>query len=399
MTVRRIRDDRGELSILGAILSLLAGAAIAGGTIYATKSDSNAVANGPRVYIRVDTATAIRTNDDRPQFQIKYYAAVEPDNSGPAPWTGESRVSCFAIERDGRKRAFIGETSIFVFPSQNRAATMTIVAPQTDSDASGAFAVACEMTREGRSFRSGLVDVTVPESKSSGGGSQIGGGAFNVEPYLGSFRVTFTRTEGIDLNNCKPESQGRNIEVSKNSTGIVVKLLSAATGGAVTGFDAAVSPTGQFSGELYFNAADNASKGLVTARFEERAGKRWLSGKFVRDDHHCTFTFEGLKEELTNTGTVTVTLQDIPGVDGCKPVVSPSHAMAGNVTFKVVNTTSGFAQMFVYDDQNNYVTNNEKDVPSKGGSVTFQATIRAGKYSIACDGPGSDDKSVPFTLD
>ena len=394
MRLPRIHHDRGEIGIVAAILSLLAGAAIAATTIYATRPAGNA----PGVYIRVDTATAIRTDDDRPLFRIGYYVAVEPDRSGPAPWTAESKVACFAIEQAGRKRVFIAETSIFVFPGGNRAGTLTIVAPPSASDAGGAFAVTCELTREGRFFRSGLVDVTVPESKSSGGGTRGGGGGFDVGPYLGNFRVTFTRTEGIDLNNCTPASQGRNIEVSKNSTGIVVRLLSAATGGTVTGFDAEVGPTGQFSGELYFDAADNASKGLVTARFEERAGKRWVSGTFVRDDHHCTFTFEGPKEELADTGTVTVALQDIPGVDGCEPVVSPARAKAGVVTFKVVNATSGFAQMFVYDDHNNYVTNNDKDVPPKGGSVTFQATIRAGTYSITCDGPGAEDKSAPFTV-
>ena len=84
---------------------------------------------------------------------------------------------------------------------------------------------------------------------------------------------------------------------------------------------------------------------------------------------------------LQDAGVFAISLEDIPGVDGCTAVLAADKVKAGKVTFSVTNNTLGFAQIFVYDAEHNLVGNNSGTF-LKGGKVTFTSQLVTGQHDV-----------------
>jgi hypothetical protein len=281
--IRRDGTDRGEIGLIGAFIALMIGAGLAGLEIAAGSPGKSAP---PDVFVRINHASAVRTSSDGIQVEINYTAGVGPDPSGPAPWTTESKIYCIAAGGNGSGQWSSRDISTFIIPGTSRDGATTITfdyaAPSLTT-----VVVSCDVGREGKYFHSGAVDVAVPPSTLSGGGSSgTPSAGFDVGQYVGTYQVTFTTIVGIVLN-CGPAVGNAVMDVSAvGGTRIKIDLATAALGGVSTSFETDLAPTAQFSGEL-------SSLGFLTGKFEDRSGRMWVTAKAVSPDGHCTWSVEG----------------------------------------------------------------------------------------------------------
>jgi hypothetical protein len=388
----RPRADRGVIGLIPAIIAVLVGAAAAAVTIVAVSANKSNTKD-PDVYLGINDVNATRDAHGRPHVHIKYRVAVSGER--PAFFTPEARVECYVLEAGQRGRAFIGETSIFVAESRSRDGALTITPAESDSDIQGPVRVRCDVSRSGRTYFAKTVTVDVP-------GPNDGSAKDVADPtqYAGVYQVTFKRVSGIPLN-CDPPTRKRTFTVKALSS----STFSLELGGpgsesiGISSFDATLTKTAQFSGQVYLNPTDGDWKGLLTGTFSKSGATATVRGRFDRDDGHCAFEFEGSTSASSSAGGVAISLEEIPGVDGCTAELSTTHIKAGPVTFTVTNNTFGFAQIFVYDAEHNLAANNKKDIPARGGTGTMSATLVTGTYDVACDGPGAEDKTVQLVVD
>jgi hypothetical protein len=272
---------------------------------------------------------------------------------------------------------------------------LTITPAEADSDVEGAVRVRCEVSRAGRGYFARTVTVNI-QGSTDGSTGQV------ADPtlYEGVYQVTFTLVSGIALN-CDPAKRKRTFTVKALSSS-TFSLELGGPGSEVIGisrFDATLTKTAQFSGPVYLNPTDGDSKGLLTGTFSKSGDVSMVRGKFAKDDGHCVFDFDGSSSASSGAGGVAISLDDIEGVDGCAPTLRTTHVAAGPIKFTVTNNTLGFAQVFVYDAEHNLAAYNKKDIPARGGRGTMSATLVAGTYDVACDGPGADDKTVQLVVE
>ena len=216
----------------------------------------------------------------------------------------------------------------------------------------------------------------------------------------GVYQVTMTLTQGID-SNCEATVRHRKFTVKALSPSTISLEISGLGTDVIgiTSFDTALTKTAQFSGQVFLIPGDAVWNGLLTGAFSKTGDVTSVEGKYVRGDGQCDYDFVGKIVKSADAGVIAISLEDIDGVDGCQPVLSTSQAKAGHVTFKATNNTTGFAQVFVFDAEHNFVAQNKKDIPKRGGSVKFTADLVAGTYDVMCDGPGSEDKTIQLQVE
>lgn len=388
MQLRRVvwaERDRGEITLIGSIIAVLVGAALAGGTIYvATREDKS-----PQAYVEVTAASASRDADDVPLITITYKSAFA-DVASLRNKQLSIEVHCFA-DQSSPRRSFNGDTLFTVLSGTSHDGALTISPGPQNKDIKGAYRVKCELWRDDkRVATSRAVDLNVPEA----GSTQPPTGGIDVSEFVGVYRGTFKLVTGSTAD-CDAESANREVTISDRGKGkIGVELDAPGNEVGISSFEATVSPALQFSGELLFSPLDDTSIGPFAGRFEREAGNPVLKATFTRDGPRCAYEYKGTMGS-SGASVVVMTLEEIPGVDGCRAVLDKTRVKAGTITFKATNNTFGFAQTYVYDAGGNYVASNDKDIPRRGGGVIeFTAELSPGNYMVTCDGPGGDDEQT-----
>lgn len=387
--MRRVspHDDRGVIGLIPAIVMLVLGGAAAAATI----AIYNATKPKPiveSVYLEVTDTNATRDASGVPHVQIKYKVSVAGER--PASITPDARITCYVVTES---RTISGQASLFVDAGSNKFSQLTVTPRSEDSAIEGSARVSCDVLRDGHGYKAKPVTVTIP-------GPNTGApGGVDANTYVGKYDVTFTLTNGI-LDNCQAATRHRTFTVTARSkTAITIEVGGLGTEVlGISRFDSNLSATAQFSGAMFLNPGESIWSGFSNGAFATANGIQSVSGNYVRDDKHCTYSFTGLREVAAAAGSISISLDDIDGVDGCKPTMSTLTTTAGKATFKVINNTFGFAQVFIYDGERNLVANNDKTIPERGGSVMMTAQLVAGSYTVTCDGPGSADQSVTLTV-
>jgi hypothetical protein len=384
---RRCADDWGVIGLVPAIIAVLVGVAAGAVTLIAVRSNDGGKPVEADVAVVVGKVVGTRDARGRPHIQIPYTVAV--GDARAEVFTVESRVTCSVFEDAGRHRVVIAETRIFAAAGRSREGTLVVTPAETDSDLTGPVRVQCDAERGSKRFHAPAVQVVIPGTDAP---------IDEAQQYAGKYDVVFTRTRGIE-SNCD-QVKRRTVRIAAVS-GSQISIEVAGAGNEGIGISAvtvSISRTAQFSGEIFLDPGEPEWRGLLAGRFSKESGTSTVRGTFTRDDGRCTYDFVGSLATAPTPGALVISLEDIPGVDGCQAELSETSIKAGSITFRVTNNTFGFAQIFIYDSERNLAAHNKDNIPERGGTKSFVATLAPGTHYVQCDGPGGEDKTVELTV-
>ena len=389
--VATLRSERGEITLVGAIIAVLIGAAAAATTIAVVKrSDGN---TQPEAILVVNSFSGSRDANDLPVITLEYTAAFgEVFELRGKQLNAE--VHCAAQEQVAQPRIFNGDTTFTVLSGTRHDGVITISPGPANKDLNGTVRVRCELWRNGVRVAAKTVDLNVPAPRDSGGQPP----GLDLDRYAGAYDATFTLVTGIS-SNCDASVRRMRLTVKViGDARISVELTGQEALLGISSFATDVSPTLQFSGTLLLEPGNAEWSGLLTGGFATVSRAPTISGRFTRDDGHCIYDFVATQPSATSSA-VAVSLEQIPGVDGCRPRLDRQSVASGTITFRATNNTFGFAQAFIHDNNGTLVGHHDEDIPERGGTIEFTARLAKGSYDVSCDGPGGLDEKVTLVVD